>query len=231
MWFSTSVSPNWVYLRNTDTVHFEGHLRIIWKRTCPSFEKQRLLRYLLRRRYVPPSLAQIALEESNKAWKRAARPLSSLKLAIGELAVIATLCAFGTFIEQGKGALYYIENYPDSPRILGFIDYDFILRNGWVRLWHCIQLTCVLLQGTLLRFLNERICMDFFMILSKIILLEGRSPLDKRHSIFHTLWNLAACKTTSNETFPAHTNAGGWRWLRTYEQSTHSCESPRCKFL
>lgn len=35
-----------------------------------------------------------------KLLRRVARPLSSLKLAIAELAVIAALCAVGTWVEQ-----------------------------------------------------------------------------------------------------------------------------------
>ena len=42
-------------------------------------------------------------------YNRLLRRLSSLPLAIGELAVIALLSAIGTIIEQHKGLEYYME--------------------------------------------------------------------------------------------------------------------------
>jgi cytochrome c biogenesis protein ResB len=42
-------------------------------------------------------------------WKQILRRLSSLPLAIGELALIAILSAVGTVIEQNKPLEYYVE--------------------------------------------------------------------------------------------------------------------------
>jgi len=42
-------------------------------------------------------------------WKRTLRQLSSLPLAIGELAVIAALSAVGTVIEQNKPLEFYVQ--------------------------------------------------------------------------------------------------------------------------
>ena len=42
-------------------------------------------------------------------WNRTLRQLSSLPLAIGELAVIAVLSSLGTIIEQGKPLEFYME--------------------------------------------------------------------------------------------------------------------------
>jgi len=80
--------------------------------------------------YVPPTLADIAKEEAGILFKKTTKSLSSLPLAIAELAVIAALSAVGTIIEQEKAPIYYIQNYPDDQRILGFIDYNFILSTG-----------------------------------------------------------------------------------------------------
>ena len=45
-------------------------------------------------------------------WKRTLRQLSSLPLAIGELAVIAVLSSFGTIIEQNKPLEFYQQVLP-----------------------------------------------------------------------------------------------------------------------
>eukprot|EP00884_Botryococcus_braunii_P008588 jgi/Botrbrau1/17730/Bobra.0166s0151.1 len=63
-----------------------------------------------------------------RLWRILLRRLSSLPLAIGELAVIAALCALGTIIEQNKSVEYYMENYPNgASKVLGFLDYHVIL--------------------------------------------------------------------------------------------------------
>ncbi|KAK9803576.1 hypothetical protein WJX72_001425 [[Myrmecia] bisecta] len=67
-----------------------------------------------------PSAAKIV-------WKRALKQLSSLKLAIAEMAVILGLSAVGTIIEQNKPLEFYVENYPDGPsKVLGFLTYRWI---------------------------------------------------------------------------------------------------------
>eukprot|EP00191_Tetraselmis_sp_GSL018_P011218 CAMPEP_0177606048 /NCGR_PEP_ID=MMETSP0419_2-20121207/17077_1 /TAXON_ID=582737 /ORGANISM="Tetraselmis sp., Strain GSL018" /LENGTH=167 /DNA_ID=CAMNT_0019100339 /DNA_START=118 /DNA_END=617 /DNA_ORIENTATION=- len=61
-------------------------------------------------------------------WRRLIKSLSSLELAIGELAVIAGLSAVGTIIPQNEDVAFYMQNYPDGPRkVLGFLSYDWLL--------------------------------------------------------------------------------------------------------
>ena len=60
--------------------------------------------------------------------KRVLKQLSSLKLAIAELAVLAALSSVGTVIEQNKGLEWYQQNYPDGAQnILGFLTWRWIL--------------------------------------------------------------------------------------------------------
>ncbi|KAK9825449.1 hypothetical protein WJX81_001648 [Elliptochloris bilobata] len=60
-------------------------------------------------------------------WNRTLRQLSSLPLAICELAVIAVLSSLGTIIEQGKPLEFYMQNYPDGARkVAGFVDWRLI---------------------------------------------------------------------------------------------------------
>ena len=77
-----------------------------------------------------PSLA-IALPSASASKilsKRVLKQLSSLKLAIAELAVLAALSSVGTVIEQNKGLEWYQENYPDGAQnILGFLTWRWIL--------------------------------------------------------------------------------------------------------
>jgi len=49
-------------------------------------------------------------------WKRTLRQLSSLPLAIGELAVIAALSAVGTIIEQNKPLEFYAQARRPAPQ-------------------------------------------------------------------------------------------------------------------
>ena len=51
-------------------------------------------------------------------WNRTLRRLSSLQLAIGELALIALLSAVGTVIEQNKSLEYYMQVTTASPASL-----------------------------------------------------------------------------------------------------------------
>lgn len=61
-------------------------------------------------------------------FKRVLKQLSSLKLAIAELAVLAALSSVGTVIEQNKGLEWYQENYPDGAQnVLGFLTWRWIL--------------------------------------------------------------------------------------------------------
>lgn len=52
------------------------------------------------------------------AWNRVLRQLSSLPLAIGELAVIAVLSAIGTVIEQNKSLSFYMRVLHSIPCLL-----------------------------------------------------------------------------------------------------------------
>ncbi|KAK3268513.1 copper chaperone, partial [Cymbomonas tetramitiformis] len=63
-------------------------------------------------------------------FRRVVRTLANLKLAVAELAGIAFLSAVGTVIEQNKSFKFYIDNYPEEPKVLGFVDYKFILDFG-----------------------------------------------------------------------------------------------------
>ena len=51
-------------------------------------------------------------------WNRGLRRLSSLQLAIGELALIALLSAVGTVIEQNKSTEYYMQVTAAPPVLL-----------------------------------------------------------------------------------------------------------------
>mmetsp|Transcript_27118 Transcript_27118/g.68229 ORF Transcript_27118/g.68229 Transcript_27118/m.68229 type:complete len:543 (-) Transcript_27118:140-1768(-) len=75
----------------------------------------------------PPSASTATI-----LWRRTLRSLSSLNLAIGELAVIAGLSAIGTVIPQNQAVSFYIQNYPDGAnKVLGFVTYDLILGLQW----------------------------------------------------------------------------------------------------
>lgn len=65
------------------------------------------------------------------AWRQVLRQLSNLKLAIGELAVIASLSSIGTVVEQGKPYQFYLEQYPDDKPYLGFITHRLIWALQW----------------------------------------------------------------------------------------------------
>eukprot|EP00959_Pyramimonas_sp_CCMP1952_P049071 1024991-Pyramimonas_sp.AAC.1 len=106
-------------LSDSDASDDDGAERSVENGSGPSLPPK-----LNKQTYVPPTLMEIAQEEAGTLVKKAARSLSSLPLAIAELAVIAALSSVGTIIEQGK-------NYPDDPKILGFVDYDFILSTGY----------------------------------------------------------------------------------------------------
>ncbi len=68
----------------------------------------------------PPSSAA-------KAWKRLLTRLSSLPLAVADLAAIASMSSVGTVIEQGKGLAYYQETYPvNGPGLGGLLDWRVI---------------------------------------------------------------------------------------------------------
>jgi len=62
--------------------------------------------------------------------RRILRWLSTLPLAIGEMAALATLCTVGTVIEQNKAYDYYIQNYPLDKPVLGFLTYERLLDWG-----------------------------------------------------------------------------------------------------
>ena len=67
----------------------------------------------------PPPPSDLA-----KAYKRLLTRLSSLPLAIADLAAIASMSAAGTLIEQGKGVAYYQEAYPvGGPGLGGLLDW------------------------------------------------------------------------------------------------------------
>ena len=53
--------------------------------------------------------------------KKVLKQLSSLNLAIGELAAIAGLSVVGTVIKQNEAAEFYVQNYPGSARRLSFL--------------------------------------------------------------------------------------------------------------
>jgi cytochrome c biogenesis protein len=65
--------------------------------------------------------------------------LANLQLAIALLLGIAVASVAGTVIEQGKPAIYYQTNYPESPAVLGFLTWkvlltlglDHVYRTGW----------------------------------------------------------------------------------------------------
>jgi cytochrome c biogenesis protein len=66
------------------------------------------------------------------SFKRLIRPLANLKLAIGELIVIAALSSIGTVIEQNKPEAFYVQNYPsEGPKVLGFVTHDLINFLQW----------------------------------------------------------------------------------------------------
>lgn len=72
----------------------------------------------------PPSALKIL-------YKRTLRRLSSLQLAIAELAVIAALCAIGTVIDQNMPMQFYQEVYPADGRLLdwrviGLLEWDHV---------------------------------------------------------------------------------------------------------
>jgi hypothetical protein len=64
------------------------------------------------------------------AWRKLVRSLASLPLAIAELAVIAALSAVGTVITQGERPSWYLENFPDSNPVLGFLSWQWVLGLG-----------------------------------------------------------------------------------------------------
>lgn len=67
------------------------------------------------------------------SFKRLIRPLANLKLAIGELALIAALCSIGTVIEQNKPYDYYAQFYPSNgaDKVFGFVTVDLITALQW----------------------------------------------------------------------------------------------------
>jgi cytochrome c biogenesis protein len=69
----------------------------------------------------PPSQPPPALRA---AWKRLLSRLSSLPLAIADLAALAAMSAVGTVIEQGKSLDYYQETYPiGAPGLAGLVNW------------------------------------------------------------------------------------------------------------
>ncbi len=54
-------------------------------------------------------------------WKRILKQLSSLPLAIAQLAIIAALSAVGTVVEQNRPLEFYTSSYPEGTSLLGHI--------------------------------------------------------------------------------------------------------------
>ncbi|CAM6106751.1 unnamed protein product [Calypogeia fissa] len=60
-------------------------------------------------------------------WRGTLRRLSSLRLAIAELFVIAGLSALGTIIEQNESPQFYFDSYPEENPMFGFLTWRVIL--------------------------------------------------------------------------------------------------------
>ena len=101
------------------------------------------------RRPGPPPLAP----PPPPRWAKAALvSLSSLPLAISELALIAALSAVGTVIEQNKGIEYYQAAYPVGASGLGgLLDFRVITFLGWDHIYSSLPFLglCALLAASL----------------------------------------------------------------------------------
>lgn len=86
-------------------------------------------------------------------WAKSALvSLSSLPLAISELALIAALSAVGTVIEQNKGIEYYRSSYPvGAPGLGGLLDFRVITFLGWDHVYSSLPFLglCALLAASL----------------------------------------------------------------------------------
>jgi cytochrome c biogenesis protein len=99
--------------------------------------------------------------------QKAFKLLTDLKFAIFILIVIAISSSFGSFIEQDEQRSFYIENYPITKPIYGFIDSSLIINLGidhvyrtWWFLFLLILLGICLISCTITRqfplFLNSK---------------------------------------------------------------------------
>ncbi|PSC68118.1 cytochrome c biogenesis [Micractinium conductrix] len=80
----------------------------------------------------PPPPPPSGPSPARQLWRRTLRQLSSLKLALAELAVVATLSSVGTVIKQGEPYAYYAENYPEEgKKVLGFLTGRIIWALQW----------------------------------------------------------------------------------------------------
>ncbi|XP_078180197.1 cytochrome c biogenesis protein family [Carex rostrata] len=61
--------------------------------------------------------------------------LSNLPLAIGEMAVIGSLMALATFIEQGESLEFYSNKFPEESPILGIFTWKWIVYPGFDHMW------------------------------------------------------------------------------------------------
>ena len=100
----------------------------------------------------PPAPPPLAPPPPPRWAKAALVSLSSLPLAISELALIAALSAVGTVIEQNKGIDYYQASYPvGAPGLGGLLDFRVITFLGWDHVYSSLPFLglCALLAASL----------------------------------------------------------------------------------
>ncbi|MEM8781104.1 MAG: cytochrome c biogenesis protein, partial [Cyanobacteria bacterium P01_G01_bin.49] len=70
------------------------------------------------------------LSWSKQSLRQIIKTIADLRLAIILLLAIALFSISGTIIEQGETLVFYQENYPESPALLGFLTWKIILILG-----------------------------------------------------------------------------------------------------